>query len=156
MEDSTRTLLSAFAAACLLFALAALVLAAPFAVRQYEVLKHWPEARAQILSSKVVQRTGNGYAVQLELLLQIGGQPQVVTTELPQPGSDSTEAQSVADRYHEGRWVPVRYNPLDITLIRLAPDHPLQFFRVSIVLGGMAVFFGVAAGILFRFARKVS
>ena len=156
MKDNARTILSAFGVACLLFAIAAILMSLPFAARQYAVLKHWPETKAQVLSSNVVQRGGDNYSVQLELMLQVAGHPQVVTTEMPQPGSDAEKAQKAADRFRQGSWIIIRYNPADISEIRLDPDHPARFFRLPILLGSMALLFGVIAIVFFWSARRAS
>lgn len=156
MNDNARTILSAFGVACLLFALAAILMSLPFAARQYAVLKHWPETKAQVLSSNVVQRGAGSYLVHLELMLQVGGRPQVVTTEMPQPGADAAKARETADQFRHGAWIVVRYNPADISEIRIDTDHPARFFRLPILLGAMALLFGAIAVVFFWFARRAS
>jgi len=156
----SRTALNLVAVACLLFALASVGLAIPFFWKQYSVLREWPEAKATVRRSEVVELTMSGakmYATRFEFAVPSPGSGvRIVEVNSYRQAADYRPVQDAAERFPVGKVVAVRVNPANPYDLRLDSDQPRRFFVLPLSLGITALILLVTSLAVFFFARSVS
>ncbi|HEX8926527.1 MAG TPA: DUF3592 domain-containing protein [Terriglobales bacterium] len=148
------------ATACLLFAIASIGLAIPFFWKQYTVLREWPEAKATVRRSDVVELTMSGvkmYATRFEFALPSPGSGiRIVEVNSYRQAADYGPVKSAAARFPVGKQVVVRVNPANAYDIRLDTDQPRRFFVLPLSLAITAIILFVTSVAIFFFARSVT
>jgi len=155
----SRTALNIVATACLLFALASIALAVPFFWKQYSVLREWPEAKATVRNSEVVELTMSGvkmYATRFQFAVPSPGNGvRIVEVNSYRQAADYSPVRSAADRFPVGKVVVVRVNPANPYDLRLDTDEPRRFFILPLSLAITAAILLVTALAIFFFARSM-
>lgn len=143
-----RSTIQLIAVALLILAGLSALLSLPFFWRQIQVLRRWPQARAQVLSSEVISEALPSheqlYSGKVRLLYTVGGKP--ITAELVSFQSDNYQAtqQHVAE-FPVGSYHPIRYDPQNPTQARIGTAWSARFFAVPIIMAAMAAGFGMLA-----------
>lgn len=156
----SRTALNVVATACLLFALASIALAIPFFWKQYTIVREWPEAKAIVRRSEVVELTMSGvkmYATRFEFTVPSPGSGvRVVEVNSYRQAADYAPVRNAAQRFPVGTQVVVRVNPVNPYDLRLDTDQPRRFFVLPLSLAITAIILLVSSLAIFFFARSVN
>jgi hypothetical protein len=132
------------------FAIILFAYAAPIFVQQNKVLREWPRAEAEVVSSRVVEHVTRDeplYAGELLLVFPVDGRPVTAEYVFPHESTSRERKQKQVGRYPAGSRQTVSYNPADPTDIRLAPGYSVDFFVVPVFLAGTSVIFLLLAGL---------
>jgi hypothetical protein len=146
------------ASANFIFAALFVVFSAPFFWRQIQVLRHWPEADAQILRSEVVAGPSEGhnnvYRAKLQVLYTVNSQP--ITADLT--SFESTNYEATLHRTEEfvvGSNYAVRYNPANPSQARLGAGWSRTFFALPLIVLAMAALFTFIGSVLLAIAKAL-
>jgi hypothetical protein len=156
-KSESRGILRVIAAACAIFGVAWLAIAAPFFMRQLDVQRHWPEANALLRSVSVLQDSsggGNLYKSHFEFDVDTPAGPRSAVIDGYRISSDSGKVQAEAARFQPGVRYSVRRNPNDPTEIRLDVDRPFRHFFLPLTFACIAVLFFGVSGALVLFSRR--
>lgn len=141
-----RSTFQVIGVAFLVLAALSALLALPFFWRQMQVLRTWPVADAQVLSSEVVAEALPSheqlYSAKLRLLYTVADKP--ITADLVSYQSSNYQAtqQQVAG-FRAGSHHQIRYDPDNPMQARVGAEWSARFFAVPLIMAAMAALFGV-------------
>ncbi len=153
--SSVSTFLKFLAAACLVFAIVIFGYATPLFVQQNRMLRTWPAAEAQVVSSRVVEHASTAgplYATELQFQFQVNGRTTTGEFVFPHESTSRERKQKQIERYPVGSRHRILYNPGDSTDIRIDPGYNVEFFVIPVFLAGVGVIFLVLAAALWGVA----
>jgi len=142
-------------AICWLIAVVVLVVAPPAYRQQYRILKTWPAAQAEVLSSRVIQhstKSGPLYATELRFAFSVDGRPISGEYVFPHESTSRERKEKQAARYPVGSRHQIRYNPADVSDVRIRPGYNPEFFVVPVFLSGVALIFAATGAIFWGVA----
>jgi hypothetical protein len=143
------------ASANFIFAAIFVVFSLPFFWRQIDVLRHWPEADAQVLQSEVVAHAeghDNVYRAKLQVLYTVNGKP--ITSDLTSFESSNYEAtQQRVAQFPVGSHQALRYDPANPTQTRLGAGWTTTFFALPLIVFAMAMVFVLIGSVLLAIAK---
>ncbi len=155
MKPETVATLKVIAMGCVIIFLVFLGLSVPFFLRQRTILKTWPRAEGTIEAAQVVTVPGktSTYAARFLIRYHIGN--SVVSTTVDSGYGDRFRRQAEAwvERFPVGTTVPIAYDPLNPTLVRLAPGYNRYFFGAPFFITEVGLVFAGVALVLYAFAR---
>jgi hypothetical protein len=156
MTNEKHGVLQFIGVACLIFCVLFLIFSFPFFWKQFQVLRSWPVAQAQVLRSEVVTQAapdhGQFYTVELQLRYTVDGKP--ITAELISFQSKNyQETETRSAEFPVGSLREARYDPHDPAQARIGAGWNARFFAVPLLLLGMGAVFVIIAVALFLAAR---
>lgn len=156
MKPETSAALKVIAFGCGIIFLVFLGLSAPFYMRQRQVLKNWPRTEAKVLVADVVAVPGkrSTYIARFFVEYRLGDAVLSATATSGYGDRFRSRAQSWADRFPVGGTVPIAYDPLNPTNIRLDPGYNRFFFGAPLLITEFGLGFGAVAILLYGIARR--
>jgi hypothetical protein len=157
-QDRTKTP-RALGAVFALIGLVLLGVAAYFTQKQLEIIRTWPLAEAEVVSSEVTYHRsrddgGTTYGVRIEFRYTVAGREYTAPATLGYTTSSFSSMQREADRHPAGSRHLIHHNPAAPQDIRFNAGYNWGFFLVPLIAGGLGVAFtGAGLSIVFK-ARK--
>ena len=153
MPPAVRTFLQFLSAACILLALASIVVAAPSYWQQYRILKTWPAVDAIVVNRAIVpfadERGGALYAGQLTFGYRVHGRDYVGVYQFPHLSTHAERKQKQLAPFPVGSNHSVRYHPADPSDIRIQAGYNVHFFVVPVFTTGVGLIFAALAAIFY-------
>lgn len=152
-----RTFLKFLALACLLLAIACLIIAAPYYRQQYRILRTWPAVEGTVANSAIVPYAdssgGSLYAAQLEFSYRVNDRDYAGVYEFPHLSTHYERKKKQLAPFPPGSRHPIRYNPADPTDIRIQAGYNVHFFVVPVFITGVGLIFVIVAAALYAISR---
>ena len=153
--NEKRGTLRLIAAANFIFAILFVIIGFPFFWRQWQVLRNWPEADAQVIRSEVVAEPlghDNFYRAKLQVVYTVAGQP--IVAELTSFESKNYEATlGRTEQFPVGSHHPIRYDPANPSQARVGAGWNKTFFALPIIVGVTGLFFFLVGAVLLAIAK---
>lgn len=148
------------AVANLIVCAAFLLFSVPFYYKQWHILHSWPAVDAQVVRAEVVparsEVAADGqkyYDSDVQFLFTVNGMPHVA--EIFSHRSPKIEkVRYETNKFPVGSHRRVRYNPDNLTDIRVNAGYNRRFFFAPLLVTGFAVIFAIFAGVFFAMARN--
>jgi hypothetical protein len=158
MTSGTRTLLRVIATAFFVFFFGFVLMSAPLFWTQYKILRGWPAAQAQVLSSQVISSptTGGGelYDIEVEFAYIVNGQPHTSAIRSNHESTNRSRKEKQAEQFPLGSRHSIRYNPVEPRDIRAQVGWNVHFFAVPIFVVGVGAIFALIGAILLLVAAR--
>jgi hypothetical protein len=147
------------AIANLIVCLAFVAFSLPFYWKQIHILRTWPAVDAQVIRAEVVpartEVSSDGqkyYDSDVQFLFTVDGTPHVA--EIFSHRSPKVEkVRYETDKFSVGSHHALRYNPTNLTDVRVGAGYNRRFFFAPLLITGFGVIFGVFAAIFTAMAR---
>jgi len=143
------------AAGYLVFAIVMFGYATPLFIQQHRILRTWPSADAEVVSSRIVEHaTASGplYATKLQFAFSVNARPVRGEFVFPHESTSRERKQKQIAKYLVGSHQRILYNPADPADIRINPGYNVEFFVIPVFLSGVALIFVALGGALWAMA----
>jgi hypothetical protein len=148
------------AVANLIVCVAFILFSVPFYWKQVNILRSWPVVDAQVIRAEVVparsevQSDGQKYYdSDVQFLFTVDGTPHVA--EIFSHRSPKIEmVRYETNKFTVGSHRSIRYNPANLTDIRVNAGFNRRFFFAPLLITGFGLIFAMFAAIFFAMARS--
>jgi hypothetical protein len=153
-------MLPLIAVANLIVCLAFLVFSTPFYWKQIHILYSWPEVQAQVTRARIVpvrsEVSADGQRFyDSEVQFQFNAAGKVHVAEVFSHRSPNIEkVRYETNKFPVGSQRMIRYNPANISDIRVNAGYNRRFFFAPLLITGFGMIFAIFAGIFWSMARS--
>ena len=148
------------AIANLVVCLAFVVFSLPFYYKQLHILNTWPEVDAQVIRAEVVPvraevaESGQKYFdSDVQFLFTVNNVPHVAELfSHRSPKMDKVRYET--NKFPVGSHRKIRYNPANLTDVRVQAGYNRRFFFAPLLITGFGVIFGIFAAVFYAMARS--
>ncbi|MBI4164827.1 MAG: DUF3592 domain-containing protein [Acidobacteria bacterium] len=128
-------------------------------IRQYHILKSWPNVEAEVVNSQVIRyhdaESGTTYRAAIDFRYGVEGKEYTAAASSSYSSSSYSRMKAKADAYATGTRHPVRYNPADPSDMRFEAGYNFSFFFLPGTLGLIGLTFSGLGGALLLGSRTV-
>ena len=157
MTSGTRAVLRFIAIAFFLFFLGCLGISAPLYWSQYKILRTWPEAQAEVISSRVLvlqTQAGPLHDIEVHFAFSVAGRPCVGVIHSNHLSTSRERKEKQAAGFAVGSRHSIRYNPAEPSDVRAQVGYNVHFFAVPIFISGVGAIFLVIGLVIWAVSSR--
>jgi hypothetical protein len=132
----------------------------PFYWKQIHILNSGPAVNAQVVRAKVVpvrsEVSEDGqkvYDSDVQFLFTVDGKPHIAEV-FSHRSPNIAKVRYETNKYPVGSWHSIRYNPTNLTDVRVHAGYNRRFFFAPLLITGIGVIFGIFAGVFYAMTRS--